>query len=150
MTAQRATAAPAILLLAVLGVLACLRRLLTVVTVEGVSMLPTYPPGRRLLVLRRPLARPRTGSTVVFRLPASAGTGTGVRQPPLLIKRVAAMSGQPVPEAVRQAVGAAEGDLVPAGALVLLADAGGSSGDSRTWGYVRPSAVTGMVIRILR
>ena len=64
--------------LALLGV----RRLLLIVTVEGTSMAPTYAPGRRLLVLRTPLARVlvRPGAVVVFRLPRTGPDRTAHRR----------------------------------------------------------------------
>ena len=109
------------------------RRVLLVVTVEGTSMTPTYPPGTRLLVVRTPVARARTGAAVVFRLPPVERGGA---EPPLIVKRVAARAGDPVPPAVRDAVGTRDGGRVPRGSVVLLGDDPATSTDSRagdTW-----------------
>ena len=125
--------------------LAAARALFVVVTVKGASMAPTYQPGQRLLMMRRPPARPRVGSVVVFRLPQSERQG-GPGRNPLVIKRIAAVQGRPIPPSVLQAVGARAGDLVPEGQLVLLADAAGLSGDSRTWGYIPATSIRGVII----
>jgi signal peptidase I len=131
--------------LAAVCALAALRALLVIVTVNGASMEPTYRPGEHLLVVRRPLARARAGSAVVFRLPESMRRG-GPGRNPLLIKRIAAVGGQPVPVSVREAVGAREGDVVPNGQVVLLADAAGGSGDSRSWGYLPAGIISGVIV----
>lgn len=120
------------------------RRLLLVVTVEGTSMTPTYPPGQRLLVLRTPVARVRRGAAVVFRL-AADGQG-GAARPPLIVKRLAAGAGDPVPPAVREAVGTRDGGRVPRGSVVLLGDDPATSTDSRAWGYVARHRISGVVV----
>ncbi|MBO4270638.1 S26 family signal peptidase [Microbispora triticiradicis] len=63
-----------------------------------------------------------------------------------LIKRIAAVPGDRVPDEVMAGVRAAPGDLVPAGRLVVLGD-GPASMDSRRWGYLRTDEVLGVVIR---
>ncbi|WP_220499876.1 S26 family signal peptidase [Microbispora sp. H10949] len=65
-----------------------------------------------------------------------------------LIKRIAAVPGDRVPDQVMAGVRAAPGDLVPAGRLVVLGD-GPASMDSRRWGYLRTDEVLGVVIRSL-
>jgi signal peptidase I len=122
------------------------RALLLVVNVTGAGMLPAFRPGRRLLVLRTPPARARPGTVVVFRLPRSEPVAEAVPPKPLLVKRVAARGGDPVPESVLAAVGARPGDRVPPGRLVLLGDNPGCEGDSRAWGYVPQEALVGVVI----
>src|SRR5258707_988334 len=80
--------------------------------------------------------RPRPGAVGVFRLPRTEPVAESVPPKPLMVKRVAARGGDPVPEAVRYAVGARPGDRVPAGSLVLLGDNGhvaSAGGDSRDW-----------------
>ncbi|SCD54485.1 Signal peptidase I [Streptomyces sp. DvalAA-14] len=125
------------------------RALLLVVNVTGRSMLPTLRPGRRLVVLRTPPGRPRAGAVVVFRLPRTEPVAETVPPKPLLIKRVAARGGDPVPAAVLRTVGARPGDRVPEGSLVLLGDNGDTTvagGDSRAWGYVPQGALVGVVV----
>ncbi|UWE12542.1 S26 family signal peptidase [Actinacidiphila bryophytorum] len=131
------------LLAAVLAVLGA-RRLLLIVTVEGTSMAPTYAPGRRLLVLRTPLARilVRPGAVVVFRLPRTDPDGP---EPPLLVKRVAARAGDPIPPEVRPPLPASP-TRVPRGHLILLGDNPSTSTDSRTWGYVSSSTLTAVLL----
>jgi signal peptidase I len=135
-------------LLLLLG-LASARALLLMVNVTGESMLPAFRPGSRLLVLRTPPGRPRAGAVVVFRLPRTEPVAEAVPPKPLLVKRVAARGGDPVPGAVLHTVGARPGDVVPEGSLVLLADNADSAvagDDSRAWGYVPQCAVVGMVV----
>jgi signal peptidase I len=101
------------------------------VTVRGDSMVPALRPDTR--VLARLGARDRTGSVVVFRFHAEF---VG-----LMVKRVAARAGEPVPADCRTAVPDA---VVPPGLLLVRGD-NPSSNDSRTFGYVRESAVLGTV-----
>lgn len=123
------------------------RRCFLVVTVSGASMEPRYRDGDRILVSR--LRRPTTGAVVVLRQPSD--------EPPdldpaiafrtvLMVKRVAALPGDPVPEAVGRAVGADRaGAGVPAGSIVVLGDAPDSI-DSRAWGYLSLDQVAGVAI----
>lgn len=108
-----------------------LRSRYLLVTVRGDSMMPALRPDTR--VLARLGGRYRTGSVVVFRRQAEFVD--------LMIKRVAARAGEPVPEDFRAAV--ADG-VVPAGHLLVRGDNPASS-DSRTFGYVRESAVVGSI-----
>lgn len=119
---------------------AAARRRLTVVVVDGESMSPALHSGDRLLVRRRATG-PTVGEVVVFRLPG--------RPDSRLIKRVAAVAGDPVPAAALAAVGAQPGARVPDGALVVFGDAAHST-DSRRWGYLPTGQVTGVVVRPLR
>ncbi|MFI0944312.1 S26 family signal peptidase [Streptomyces sp. NPDC021020] len=112
-------------------------------TVTGPSMEPTYHDGSRLLVLRTPAARIRTGAVVVFRAPDAAPGDSPV------VKRVAARPGDPVPAAAHWATRTTQGARVPRGSLVLLGDSPSRSTDSRSWGYVPTSAVIGVVTRAL-
>jgi signal peptidase I len=109
------------------------RRLLIVVTVDGPSMEPTLRSGARLLVLRG--RRLRTGRIVVLR----------PRDGLLIVKRVAALAGDPVPESVLPAVGGQPGDLVPSGRLVVLGDAPAVSADSRNRGFAAAADVVGVM-----
>ncbi|MEV0581440.1 S26 family signal peptidase [Nonomuraea sp. NPDC050310] len=112
-----------------------LRRTFTVVVVQGISMAPTLRRGDRLLVRRAREGALRTGQIAVLRDP----TGNGH-----LIKRIAAVHGEPAPASVPH-----EGP-VPSGALAVLGDNPEVSYDSRHCGLVRESDVLGVVIRPLR
>jgi type IV secretory pathway protease TraF len=67
-----------------------------------------------------------------------------------MIKRVAAVPGEPVPEAVWPAVAAIGGQSVPAGSLVVLGDNTADSKDSRTIGYIPADRVLGVMLHPLR
>ena len=118
-----------------LSLLAATRRMLLRMTVRGVSMAPTFLEGRRVLVLRTPLAHPSVDDVIVLRLDEK-----------LAIKRLAAVAGDPVPVQVRETVGAGPDDLVPDGCIVVLGDNAAFSLDSRTQGYFQRSAVVGVVL----
>lgn len=118
--------------------LALLRRQLVVVTVIGMSMVPTYEPGERVVVRRAPAHALRRGQVVVFEEPGNTGGW--------MIKRVAAVAGDPVP---RELAGRSE-TAVPAGRLVVLGDNPNGSFDSREIGYLPGDRVLGVVVRRLR
>jgi signal peptidase I len=160
-----------------LGALAArwaLRRYL-IATVSGPSMEPTLYSGDRLLVLRGPRARirARPGRIVVVRVPDSptfdhvppeAGEMTDAElaaapyRPDLapspggrlLIKRVLATAGDPIPRDRVPALREVPETVVPAGALVVLGDNPTTSWDSRDYGYVHRSQFVGVAIRRLR
>jgi signal peptidase I len=114
-----------------------IRRGLLVVTVHGVSMSPTYRQGDRLLVRRRRLDRVRRGDVIVLHK-----THAAMMDADLIVKRVAATSGDPVP------VGIPVADLtVPVGRLVVLGDNPSASYDSRRAGYFDTSTMIGIVLR---
>lgn len=121
------------------GALVLLRRRAMIITVEGYSMTPTYFHGDRLVVRRGKTCR--TGDVVVFRL-AEPVPGA----PSMLVKRVAAVAGDPVPESVRPAVDA---DVVPPGEFVVLGD-NGQSLDSRKLGLIPLDRLVGRVTRLMR
>ncbi|MFF4198360.1 S26 family signal peptidase [Nonomuraea sp. NPDC001831] len=122
------------------------RRRLAVVTVRGESMVPALRPGDRLLVLRGKALR--RGQIVVLE---PIGPGMRWRDGPLppvaaadwVVKRVAALPGEPVPP---QCPGSPA--TVPPGKLVVLGD-GEVSADSRLWGLVPADRVLGVVLRTL-
>ncbi|GAA3727596.1 hypothetical protein GCM10022225_06180 [Plantactinospora mayteni] len=138
-----------LLVVAVTAWLAWLRRAHLVVTVRGPSMVPTYQHGDRLLARRRAGRRVRVGQVVVVDLPerlrpipewVTPEESLANRR---VIKRVAAVAGDPVPFRID------DSPVVPPGQLVLLGDNPDGSGDSRLYGYVPTDAVVGVVLRPL-
>ncbi|PWK48420.1 S26 family signal peptidase [Actinoplanes xinjiangensis] len=132
-------------LLTAAGLLGCgligivrLRRRWLLVTVEGVSMEPTYRPGDRLLARRVALAGVRRGAVVVVAAPP----GAAPTDPPFMVKRAAALPGDPVPAGIPVPDAA-----VPPGRLVVLGDNADRSADSRTMGYLLAADVVGVIIR---
>jgi len=132
--------------LAVGAAIVAARRRLLAVTVVGESMTPTYRDGERLLVRRA--RRARVGRVVVLdnREPGAPRGLADRMSPELLVKRLAAAPGDPVPEQVLEAVGAQPGDRVPPGRIVVLGDAPGSV-DSRSWGYLAANRLVGVAVR---
>jgi len=137
------------LLAGALGWLLAQRRRLVAVDVVGESMVPALAPGTRVLVRRRSLAGIRVGDVVVVEQPAGrdhrwAPTAGRIADRRWMIKRVAALPGDPVPAEVADAVGAAAGARVPAGCLVLLGDNPSASSDSREFGFVPADRLLGV------
>ncbi len=149
-------------LLAVLvGVVAAaataLRRRYTLVTVHGPSMEPTLRHGDRIVVRRRRPDRIRTGDIVVALSPAATGyrpvTPVTAKPRPgrrtgsrggLVVKRVAAVAGEPLPPSVAPVVGAPAGAPVAPGQLVVLSDNADGGRDSRHYGYLTSASVVGV------
>lgn len=127
-----------------------LRRRFVVIHVAGASMLPTFRHGDRVLVRRGGADRLAVGTVVVLHSPhgthpprtrrPTRGSLGGSRW---VIKRVAALPGDPVPGSVRAAAQGAR--VVPAGKLVLLSDNPAGT-DSRRWGLVAADDMLGLVI----
>jgi len=145
-------------LAAVAGALAVvwLRRRYVVVTVRGDSMLPTYRPGERVVLRRASPRSLRTGQIVVLteagHTPPGARSGESLAPRPaaaphLIIKRVAAVPGDPIPRDTVPALRTAPGTRVPAGHLVVLGDNAASSHDSRHSGYLTTDRLLGVVLR---
>lgn len=135
---------------AVAAALLAIRRLFVVVHVAGMSMSPALMPGDRVLVRRCARDRLWVGLIVVFadpgcECPLREGDPRAGRRR-WMIKRVAAMDGDVVPQAVRCAVGGIA--AVPPGMLVVLGD-GQHSADSRNWGFLPSADVLGVVVRRL-
>ncbi|MGA8114970.1 MAG: S26 family signal peptidase [Actinocatenispora sp.] len=114
-----------------------LRRHLSVATVRGFSMEPTFDDGTRVLVVRRDSYA--VGEVIVFRA-FSVGRG----DPAWRVKRVAAVAGDPVPAWM----GDTDHATVPAGGVVVVGD-NPRSQDSRHLGFVSLDVVAGRVTRVL-
>jgi signal peptidase I len=117
------------------------RRRYAAVTVSGLSMQPTLQDGDRVLVRRVPPARLRVGDVVVAR-PGQPGSSADH----WLVKRIAALPGDPVPKSVS---GRVSRGSVPAGGLILLGDNAAVSWDSRTLGLFDVGSLLGRVERTL-
>jgi signal peptidase I len=118
----------------------------SVVTVHGSSMEPELADGDRVLARRCGMRRLRPGQLVIFSEPGlnhrrRPACLTGAGQDLWVIKRIAAIPGDPVPEIVRAAAGGAA--VVPRRAVVVLGDAP-SSRDSRQWGFIPASHILGV------
>lgn len=122
---------------------------LTAATVIGDSMAPTFVDGDRVLVRRVPAHRLRVGDVVVVRLPG-AGRADGAGDRPWLVKRVAALPGDPVPATVAPVAG--DGRVpgrVPDRGLVVLSDNPAGAVDSRELGCLDVGLVLGRVVKRL-
>jgi signal peptidase I len=115
------------------------RRHMAVVRVNGRSMLPSFRPGERVLIRRASVGDLAVGMVAVARAPVSPQRW--------IVKRVAALPGDAVPESVRAAAGGLA--LVPIGTMVLLAD-NPAGRDSRHWGLVAADDLLGYVVTKLR
>lgn len=115
-----------------------LRRSFLVARVRGDSMLPTLRDGDRLVVRRRRPVRP--GQLVVARS----------RRGGLLVKRAAAVAGDPVPVDRVPLLRRTGDPTVPTGRLVVLGDNPAVSLDSRVFGYLSVEDVVGVGVRLVR
>ncbi|MEQ4720982.1 signal peptidase I [Nonomuraea sp. B19D2] len=124
------------------------RRRYVVVTVEGMSMAPTLNDGDRVLVRRRQIDQVSRGDVVVLEPPLDPA-GQFMPGPPGAdgrhwnIKRAVALPGDPVPPGID-----ADGDRVPAGALVVYGD-NPDSVDSRQRGFFEADRLLGVALRRL-
>ncbi|GAA2300130.1 S26 family signal peptidase [Nonomuraea roseoviolacea subsp. roseoviolacea] len=140
-----------------LAVVWVLRRRYVVVTVHGESMLPTYRPGERLVVRRASARSLRGGQVVVLaghahrpRADGTPGDEAGEeasKSPRWIVKRVAAVPGDPIPRETVPALRTAPGTRVPDGHLVVLGDNPDRSHDSRHAGYMTTDRLLGVVLR---
>jgi signal peptidase I len=128
-----------------------LRRKIAVVTVRGVSMHPALHAGDRLLIRRARTDQLRAGQIVVIE--RSAREGRPASWPPAgqewMIKRLAALPGDPTPAPMFSAAAHGAEPVVPAGKLVVLGDNAARSLDSRVLGYIAAERVLGIMIRTL-
>jgi signal peptidase I len=155
MRARRLASLVAVPMAAAAAGVAVLRSCLIITTVVGLSMMPGLAPGDRVLVRRRARGALRVGSVVLLPEPGSSGRprpamapgAAALRRRSWVVKRIAAMPGDAVPQAVRDAVGGI--GVVPAGMLVVLGDNSAQSADSRLWGFMRADDVLGVVVRSL-
>lgn len=122
------------------------RRLL-VVTVRGTSMIPTHHHGDRLLVRRTRTVR--RGQVVVVLRPRSPAVWREDRRSPLIVKRVAAVPGEPLPRGTVPPCTESRDGRVPPGFVVLLGDNAAASVDSRQLGFFPCGDVVGVVARSL-
>ncbi|MER6009618.1 S26 family signal peptidase [Streptomyces bluensis] len=122
------------------------RRLL-VVTVRGTSMTPTHHHGDRLLVRRTRTVR--RGQVVVALRPPSLAVWREDRHSPLIVKRVAAVPGEPVPPGSVLPLAEGHEGRVPPDRVVLLGDNPAASVDSRQLGFFPLGDVLGVVTRSL-
>lgn len=133
-------------MIAFAGVVTARRRFL-IIDVTGDSMAPSLVHGDRLLVRRT--RRFPVGSIVVAHHQQGGPRGASADSAATtwLVKRVAALPGDPVPESVAPAVGG-HSRQVPDGMTVLLGE-NPQSVDSRLWGFVPLNDIEGVVIKRL-
>lgn len=156
MTWMALVAGVAGLVAAMLGVAAAallwMKHRLLIIDVDGISMAPTLRAGERVLVRRVPFRRVQPGHIVLVEGISEGPAGGPERpagRPRLILKRAAAVAGDPVPAPVARALAAGSGAAVPAGHLVVLGDNPDYSFDSRNFGYLPGDRVVGVVRRRL-
>jgi signal peptidase I len=141
---------------AVLPILAmvCLvraHRRFAVVTVRGPSMEPTLQDGDRVLI-KRVDGRQfdlRVGQIVVIKIGRYVGGPPELSDPFLVIKRLTALPGDPVPRADYPALRHVREDVVPDGCVVVTGD-NPAGHDSRQSGYYYLDNLIGVMLRPLQ
>jgi type IV secretory pathway protease TraF len=108
-------------------------------------MTPTYTDGDLLLVRRLGTRTLVSNDVVVFRAAAAVGAIRG-RDLELLVKRVAATTGEPVPADLRPHVD--DDRVVPPARILVLGD-NSPSLDSREFGYLPYNSVIGTVVHVI-
>lgn len=143
-----ATVLVGLVLACVLGTVAVRRRFL-VVKVTGPSMYPTLSDGDRVLVRRCAVDSVRPGDVVVLLGPRMPGlglspaeflTGATNSERTLMVKRVVAIPGDPLP---------GTSSVVLADEIIVTGDNESMSFDSRQAGPFEASEVRGVVVRRL-
>lgn len=128
-----------------------IRRRTVVITVKGVRMRPTLGAGDVLIGRRVRGSRLRSGQVVVIEKPDPGADRTTWSWPDrpghFMIKRLAALPGEPVPAAAADQLGPGP---VPPGSVVVLGDNPAESVDSREIGYVPLERVVGVALRTYR
>ncbi|GGM49509.1 S26 family signal peptidase [Dactylosporangium sucinum] len=122
-------------IVALLAMLWRARSSLLLVTINGDSMAPDLNRGDVVLVHRR--RRYRSGNIALLRLEPGSMP---------MVKRIVAVAGDPVPDAIRHAI---PGMVVPTGAVVVLGTRPDSI-DSRRLGPVPVERVVGVVVGRVR
>ncbi len=132
------------------------RRFVLLVEVQGDSMLPTMSDGDRALAVRTGSRLVRKGTVVVARSPGSSDSSSedpfddcGRPTTPWVIKRVAALPGDPAPSVTLPYATAPDPHAalapIPAGHYYLLGDAAACI-DSRIWGPLPADQILGPVL----
>jgi|HubBroStandDraft_1064217.scaffolds.fasta_scaffold251218_2 signal peptidase I len=130
-----------------------LRKRFALVTVTGDSMMPTLAPGDHVLVRRVRISRLRRGQVVVMEAPGIEGYRAvphrvaEIGRGEWIIKRVAAVPGDPRPDGSLPATAGPPGRLVPPGRFVVLGDNAAWSHDSRHIGYIPGDRLLGIAVR---
>jgi signal peptidase I len=144
------------LALAASGVLtvAALRQRFAIITVTGDSMMPALAPGDRVLIRRISTGQVRRGQIAVVEMPGPDGRWPA-RHPgqaaagTWMIKRIAAVAGDPACEKWLPPAPQPRAGIVPPGHLVVLGDNAVWSQDSRQLGYIPCDRLLGVVVRRL-
>lgn len=123
------------------------RRNFVVISVRGASMEPTYHHGDRVLIRRTGADGVRVGQVVVIVAGTPVGAPT-LDNPLWMIKRLAAVPGDPVPHDRIPRLRDVPERTVPDGRLIVLGDNPDGS-DSRQLGYFFTANLLGVVIRSL-
>jgi signal peptidase I len=123
-------------------VLLWLRRAYLLVSVSGRSMEPTLRSGQRVLARRTDLLRVRRGDVVVLYPPPDAPD-----EEVLLVKRIFAMPGDPVPPARVPKLRDLPDGRVPPAHLVVLGDNPPWSLDSRQLGLFPADRLVGVLVK---
>lgn len=131
------------------------RQRFVIITVTGDSMMPTLEPGDRVLVRRSRITRLRPGDVAVAEMPGADGDWSMPLRGPVgqrawMIKRVAAVPGDPVPQSCSRQAAHPAGPLVPNGKFLVIGDNTEMSHDSRHMGYLPGERLLGIAVRGIR
>ena len=128
-----------------------LRARYVIVTVQGRSMRPALNSGDRVLVRRCTVSSLQTGQVIVLERPNRRDGAWHWRLPEgrvtarkWMIKRVAALPGEPVPTPLHDMT---TEEHVPDGLIAVLGDNTAESIDSRELGFIPAERVLGVALR---